>query len=118
MHISNFSKYSSFKSKYLTLKREPFFELAASYIPEVDSVILDIGSGEGDFYVYLRSQKNNLDQVYLLDGNELTVEKNKELTRNSIFYLAPDKLPFDDLSVDFIHLSHLMDNLTNNDLYC
>ena len=31
MHIEGFEKYSSFKKKYLTLDREPFFELAANY---------------------------------------------------------------------------------------
>ncbi len=117
MHISDFSKYSSFKKKYLTIDRAPFFDLAAKFIQADDKVILDIGSGEGDFFHHLKSKGVQGNNIYLLDGNEVTVEKNKGLTRNSLFYLAPDRLPFDDLSVDFIHISHLIDNLWVPDFY-
>lgn len=116
MHIPDFYKYASFKQKYLTLRRDPFFDLASSYISS-QAVVLDIGAGEGDFFTFLKTKRINIDNVYLLDGNEATVEKNKELTQKSIFYLAPDPLPFDTASVDLVHLSHLIDNLSNSDVY-
>jgi ubiquinone/menaquinone biosynthesis C-methylase UbiE len=117
MHVEGFEKYSSFKKKYLTLNREPFFELAANYILRGSKVVLDIGSGEGDFFVYLEKKGFEINNVYLLDGNQTTVDKNKGLTANSLFYLAPEKLPFEDHSVDFIHISHLVDNLMVADFY-
>ena len=117
MHISNFSQYSSFKKKYLTLERAPFFELAAGYIQNADNIVLDIGSGEGDFFNHLKKKGLDVTNVFLLDGNKATVEKNRELTGNSIFYLAPETLPFANLSVDYIHLSHLIDNLSIEDFY-
>jgi SAM-dependent methyltransferase len=117
MHINDFSKYSSFKKNYLTIDRKPFFELGAEHIGKDDKIILDIGSGEGDFFNYLKNKGVPVNKIYLLDGNRRTVEKNKELTSNSIFYLAPEKLPFDDLSVDLIHISHLFDHIWVNDIY-
>lgn len=117
MHIDNFSKYSTFKKKYLTLDRAPFFDVAANFIQKGDMAILDIGCGEGDFFHHLKNRGIAAESIYLLDGNEVTVEKNKALTSNSIFYLAPDRLPFDDGTVDFIHISHLVDNLWVPDFY-
>jgi len=117
MHINNFSSYSSFKKKYLTLDRAPFFELALECIDNSTRTILDIGSGEGDFLLYLKEKGVNPDKVYLLDGNQATVEANKKLTPNSVFYMAPDRLPFEDLSVDVVHTSHLVDNLGPADFY-
>src|SRR6186713_1245908 len=117
MHINDLSQYSSFKKKYLTLERRPFFEFAANYIKKGSPVILDIGSGEGDFFQYLKERGINTENTHLLDGNNATVEKNKELTDKSVFYLAPDAFPFEDSSVDFIHMSHLIDNLWIQDFY-
>ncbi len=117
MHIEGFEKYSGFKKRYLTLDREPFFELAAGHILPEYKVILDIGCGEGDFFIYLRNRGLVNDNVYLLDGNQITVDKNKELTEKSLFYLAPEKLPFENQAVDFIHISHLVDNLGVAEFY-
>jgi ubiquinone/menaquinone biosynthesis C-methylase UbiE len=117
MHIESFEKYSSFKKKYLTLDRKPFFDLASNYVQTGNSVILDIGSGEGDFFIYLKNKGFETGNVYLLDGNQATVNKNKGLSENSLFYLAPEKLPFEDHSVDFIHISHLVDNLATTEFY-
>ncbi len=116
MQLESFYQYSKFKKKFLTLSREPFFEIASKYVGGSDKV-LDIGSGEGDFLFFLTKRGIKADQVYLLDANQKTVEQNKQHTPNSIYYLAPDRLPFEDASVDVIHLSHLIDNLSNHDLY-
>jgi SAM-dependent methyltransferase len=117
MHIEGFKHYSSFKRKYLTIDREPFFKLAADYIRNDYVNILDIGSGEGDFYLYLKNRGLNVENVHLLDSNQSTVEKNKSLTKNSAYYFAPAPLPFGDSSVDFIHMSHLVDHLAIPDFY-
>jgi ubiquinone/menaquinone biosynthesis C-methylase UbiE len=116
MHINNYYKYSQYKRKYRTLERQPFFELASAYIKPGDTV-LDIGCGEGDFFNFLRLKGIKTEKVFLLDGNPDTVEANKKLTANSVFYLAPEALPFNASSVDIIHISHLIDNLWVKDLY-
>jgi SAM-dependent methyltransferase len=117
MDIHKQYTYSTFKKKYLTIDREPFFELAADYIKKEDKIILDIGSGEGDFYNYLKNRRLNVDNVYMLDSNPVTVEKNSFLSPNSILYSAPNVLPFENLSVDFMHMSHLVDHLNIADFY-
>ena len=117
MQLNDLSKYSAFKKKYLTLERKPFFELAADHITPDHKMILDIGCGEGEFFVYLRERGIDTEHVYLLDANQATVEKNRGLTSKSIVYLVPDRLPFEDRTVDVIHLSHLLDNLQTHDLY-
>ena len=104
------------KSKYATHKREPFFEIASTYYSP-DGICVDIGSGEGNFLKYLQGRQITADNLYLLDGNEETVEKNKGLTARSVYYRAPGKLPFEDKTVSFIHSSHLVDNLNSSDLY-
>ncbi len=117
MQLKSFFSYSQFKKKYLTQDRKPFFQIAANYINGNEKTILDIGSGEAEFYSFLKDKGYNINNLYLLDGNETTVEKNKQLTANSLFYLVPDKLPFADNSVEMIHMSHLTDCLEPNDLY-
>src|ERR1700748_462919 len=112
MHIENFHSYSLFKQIYATHDRAPFFNIAlncARQIGKVNPVIVDIGSGEGDFFQYL--QRNNFDagSLFLLDSNPATVESNKSrLTPNSILYTAPDRLPFDNNSVGLVYTRHMI----------
>jgi UDP-N-acetyl-2-amino-2-deoxyglucuronate dehydrogenase len=121
MHIENFHSYSLFKQKYATHDRAPFFNIALNFarqIGKVNPVIVDIGSGEGDFFQYL--QRNNFDtgSLFLLDSNPATVESNKSrLTPNSIPYTAPDRLPFDNNSVGLVHTSHMIEYLSPDKLY-
>ena len=113
----SFSSYSSFKKKYLTLERAPFFDIAADFITDKKDIVLDIGSGEGDFFKHLKKRDIDTTNVYLLDANDSTVEKNKSLTTNSRLYFAPERLPFEDGSVGLVHTSHLIDNIGSKDLY-
>jgi ubiquinone/menaquinone biosynthesis C-methylase UbiE len=117
MQLDNFYQYSLFKKKFTTVSREPFFDIAGRYIENKEKVVLDIGSGEAEFFLYLKDKGIPTQNMYLLDANERTVEQNKKHTANSVYYLAPDKLPFKDEEVDLIHMSHLIDNLQNHDLY-
>lgn len=117
MNTPSFSSYSSFKKKYLTLKRDPFFDIAADFITDKNDIVLDIGSGEGDFFLHLKNKGIDTANLYLLDGNDSTVEKNKKLTANSRLYFAPERLPFENDSVSVVHMSHLIDNIWTKDLY-
>lgn len=105
------------ENKYITKKRQPFFKLAAKYLPlDKDSILVDIGAGDGLFAKYLHL-KEKYDKLYLLDGNQVAVDKLKKTYKNTRLYRAPDELPFEDSSVDFIHCSHLIEHLYFQDLY-
>jgi ubiquinone/menaquinone biosynthesis C-methylase UbiE len=105
------------QKKYQTQSRTPFYSIASNYIDDSNGKVLDIGCGEGEFFLYLEKQNIPVSNMYLLDANEATVENNKRLTQNSIFYLAPARLPFGDGEVGTIHMSHLVDNLTIQEMY-
>lgn len=105
------------RKDYCTWDRRPFFKIAAKYLPrDKKSIIVDIGSGEGGFVNYL-DLNNKYKNLYLLDGNSATIEKIKNTFANTLFYKAPQKLPFDDLAVSYIHCSHLIEHLNNHELY-
>ena len=121
MHINNFYTYSQYKSKYATHDRAPFFDIALKYAKETKKtqpVIVDIGAGEGDFFLHMKDRKFPTENVYLLDFNEKTVESNKrEHTPNSLMYLAPNRLPFEDGTADVVHTSHMIEYLTPGEIY-
>jgi SAM-dependent methyltransferase len=121
MHIDNFYSYSLFKRKYSTHDRSPFFNIALKYsrlLENINPVIADIGSGEGSFFKYLLENNFPHENIFLLDSNAKTVESNKKgLTKNSVHYQAPDKLPFENGSVGLIHTSHMIEYLSPDKLY-
>ena len=121
MFLESFYSYSLFKKKYSTHQREPFFAIALKYcrlLKQNDPVIIDIGSGEGEFFNYLRQSNFPTNNLSLLDANESTVEKNRSgLTGKSIHYMAPDRLPFEDKSVGLIHTSHMIEYLAPAEMY-
>jgi SAM-dependent methyltransferase len=95
---------------FITGAREPFFQMAKDYV-KPESVILDIGSGEGNFAKYLGRK-----DVYMIDGNQATVELLKKEFEN-IYYGKLPELPFEDNKFDVIHTSHLVEHLTPQELY-
>jgi predicted SAM-dependent methyltransferase len=98
--------------KYSTNRRGPFYDLAIDYLPKKkDSVLLDIGCGDGSFVDRLHLLEKYV-KVWLLDDNKEISNK-----KNGLLYTAPDKLPFDDLSVDFIHCSHMIEHLNISDFF-
>ena len=104
--------------KYCTLSHLPFYDIAGKYLPQdKDSIVVDIGAGDGSFasHLKLEAMYNNL---FLLDGNPVAIKnlKNK-FKKNVIQYNVPDKLPFNDSTVGFIHCSHLVEHLYHSDLY-
>jgi ubiquinone/menaquinone biosynthesis C-methylase UbiE len=105
------------RQRYAASSREPFFELAAAYLPVgEDGIVVDIGAGDGSF---ARSQNLVLryKNLYLLDHNTESVAALKKEFPKAEVYSAPEKLPFDDKTVSFIHLSHIVEHLESRQLY-
>jgi SAM-dependent methyltransferase len=96
--------------KYATHSREPFFEIAKKHI-QPNSVVLDIGAGDGSFSRYC--ERNDF---FLFDGNEKTVQWLKEEKLNATFGTLP-KLPYQDNFFDLIHCSHVVEHLRPQELY-
>ena len=114
-----YNLWKSYKSRrnYCTFSKRPFYDIAAEYLPsDENGVIIDIGSGEGKFadYLNLAEKYKNL---FLLDGNKVTVEKLRKRFENSTLYKAPGKLPFEDSAVNYVHCSHLIEHLSHQELY-
>jgi len=99
------------------MNRFPFYDLAAKHLPSGENdIIVDIGSGEGEFADYLNLTEKHK-SIFLLDGNNKTVEKLRSRFENAILYKAPDRLPFKDFDVCYVHCSHLIEHLTYQELY-
>lgn len=120
-----FKKYKSWKksyylrNKYSTTERKPFFEIALQYFPtNTQAIILDIGPGMGEFAECCNAQ-SLYENFYFLEGNQQTVSQLKKKYENDkvLFYRVPERLPFEDSSVDYIHCSHLLEHLYPNDIY-
>ena len=91
--------------------------MAAKYLPpNKNASIVDIGAGNGLFvdYLHLASKYENLS---LLDGNNITVESLNKRFKNAILYKAPERLPFESHTVDYIHCSHLIEHLYYHELH-
>lgn len=113
----NLWKSHKFRRNYCTFSKRPFYDIAAKYLPsDENGIIADIGAGEGKFADYL-NLKEKYKNVFLLDGNNITVEKLKNRFKNAILYKAPGKLPFEDSAVSYVHCSHLIEHLSHQELY-
>ncbi len=93
-----------------TRSRIPFFEIARNII-KPDDKVLDIGAGDGCFSRYCKRN-----DFYLVDGNEITIQKHKDEFPNYIYSKLPT-LPFDDNMFDLIHVSHVLEHLDNQEFY-
>lgn len=116
-------KYNSWKKSYqrrriyCTMDRRPFYDIAAKYLlSDENGIVVDIGSGVGEFADYL-NLASTYKNVFLLDGNSATIENLKSRFRNAILYKCPNKLPFESATVNFIHCSHLIGYLYPQDFY-
>lgn len=111
------------KKKYSNLEDFPFcfYDLAAKYLPEdEEAVIIDVGCGTCRFEDYLNLW-NKYKNLMVLDGNPITLDKLRHEHNidyfNSSRYIVPDKLPFENESVDYIFCSHLIEHLYFKELY-
>ncbi len=95
---------------YMTMAREPFFELARPYINQSSSV-LDIGAGDGAFAKHF--ERNDF---YLFDGNPISVDTLKKDYPNTVLGRLPN-LPFEGAFFDVIHCSHVIEHLHPNEFY-
>jgi len=100
-----------------------FYDLAAKYLPEDEkAIVIDVGCGECRFEDYL-DLWNKYKNLFVLDGNLETVDKIKEKTRlihefdYTIEYIAPNRMLFENESVDYIFCGHLIEHLDFKELY-
>lgn len=90
-----------------------FYDLAGRYLPDNEkAVIIDIGCGECKFEDYLKLW-DRYENLTVLDGNPHTIVelKQKHKHSNILLYMAPDRFPFEDESVDYIFCGHLIEHL-------
>src|SRR3989338_2378446 len=101
---------------YSVPKRGPFYDLAKNYLPDnKDAIVVDVGPGEGWFATHCELKKFRNHK--LLDINESTVNQLTKKGFNAEHYCAPERLPFADVSVDYIHLSHIVEHLPYQEIY-
>lgn len=96
--------------KYASQRREPFYEIVKKYI-KPDSIILDIGAGNGSFAEFI-----GRNDIFMIDGNLETVTRNQKRFPNYQYSRLPD-LPFHNDKFDIIHCSHVIEHLTSNDFF-
>jgi ubiquinone/menaquinone biosynthesis C-methylase UbiE len=104
------------RERHCTGSRSPFYDTARKYLPSGnDEVIVDIGAGEGDFFAAMQGSLPG--NSYLLDANPETVAQLKRSFPGALLYKAPERLPFHDAAVSFIHCSHLIEHFSPGELY-
>ncbi|MBI4708991.1 MAG: class I SAM-dependent methyltransferase [Candidatus Portnoybacteria bacterium] len=97
--------------QYFTKSRLPFYELTKKYLPpEKDAVVIDIGCGDYNRFDEGLDKKYKIYNLDKVEGIAINYP-------NTYHYIAPDRLPFDDNSVDFIHCSHLIEHLSLDNVY-
>ncbi|KKP92324.1 MAG: hypothetical protein UR94_C0001G0009 [Parcubacteria group bacterium GW2011_GWA2_36_10] len=97
--------------------RQPFYKLASKYLPhDKGSIVIDVGCGIAEFAEEFDLAKM-YDNLFLLEGNKVTVDYLKNKFKNVLEYKIPDKLPFENNTVAFIHLSHIVEHLEQQELY-
>ena len=112
-----------FKEKNNNIQGDPFcfYDLEGRYLPEdKNAVILDVGCGRSCSFEEYHELWIRYNNITLLDGNYDTVNHlvikygDKAKVER---YIAPDKLPFNDKSVDFIYCSHMIEHLYFKDTF-
>ena len=115
--LNSCKKSYQFRRDYCTTSRHPFYDLAGRYLPDdKEGIVVDIGAGEGDFAEHL-SLANRYTNVYLLDANNSTIEVLRSKFKNAVLYKVPERLPFEDTSVSYVHCSHIVEHLCHAELY-
>jgi ubiquinone/menaquinone biosynthesis C-methylase UbiE len=116
--LKKWKKEHKLKQKYCASARLPFFDLSLKYLPhQEDSLIVDIGAGDGLFADNLKIKKKKKYKVFLLDSNKESINNLRKKHNNALLYKAPDKLPFKDGSISFVHISHLIEHLYPEEFY-
>lgn len=102
---------------YATASRAPFYDIAGRYLPaDGEAIVVDVGAGAGEFAARLRLL-DRYPKLALLEGNPDSVAALRKRLGCGQQYRAPERLPFDDASVLFVHCSHLIEHLDPAALY-
>lgn len=115
--IKSLKKSYQQRKLYCTGNRNLFYDIAARYLPsDKNTIIVDIGTREGEFAQYLNLAKKYRN-LFLLDGNDETVKNLQIKFNNAILYKVPGKLPFETATVSYVHCSHIIEHLYPKELY-
>ncbi len=117
--IKQYKQRHFLRNEYCTGEREKFYLLAGKYLPShKESVVVDIGSGDGGFCDTL-NLSSKFTGFVLVDSNDESILalKNKYGDKHALKHRIPNKMPFKDKQVDFIHCSHIVEHIEPSDLY-
>jgi len=96
--------------RYITHKREVFFQIAKDLIKK-NSKVLDIGSGNGSFAEYCERP-----DIYMLEGNSESAYTLK-LKYTNVYESRLPSIPFENDMFDLIHMSHVIEHLEPEEVY-
>lgn len=117
--IKEYRKKFLLRNKYCSGERRPFYLLAGKYLPQnQESIVVDIGSGNGEF-AKIFNFKFKFKKFFLLDANpENILNLKKEFGERYVLqYKIPNRMPFEDGEISYIHCSHVIEHLFPSDLY-
>lgn len=118
-------KYKDWKEAFRMRKKysknfpDCFYDLAGKYLPDnKNAVIIDVGCGKCKFEDYLELW-DKYENLIVLDGNSYAIDelKQKHKHSNVWVYIAPNRLLFEDESIDYIFCGHLIEHLDFKELY-
>lgn len=95
-----------------------FYDLARKYLPKDEkAVIIDIGCGACKFEDYLDLWE--YENLIVLDGNSQRIDelKGKYIYHKIVEYIAPNRLPFENESINYIFCGHLIEHFDFKELY-
>ena len=105
---------NSFEMKKKYSKNHPYcsYDFIERFLPEdKNTLMMDVGCGGRCLFENYFNLWDKYENILLLDGNKETVHNLRLDCRHSIYYRAPNVIPFDDKIVDFIYCSHLIEHL-------
>lgn len=100
----------------MTNDRSISYSMGLQYLQAGPATVIDVGCGFSDFASHVQ-QKNPMAVTNCLDGNLDTVEALRKQGYNLQLYRAPERLPFNDGEIAFVHCSHLIEHLQPQELY-
>lgn len=104
---------------YTTYDHSIFFELVLDACKDADiepRIVVDIGPGDGTFAAMAMEQFRS-STVHLLEGNPSTVDALSKQFDHVELYRVPDPVPRDPCSVGLLHVSHVVEHLSSQELY-
>lgn len=111
-----------FKEKTNNIQEDPhcFYDLEGNYLPkDKKAVIIDVGCGKTCLFENYHNLWKEYKNLILLEINVDTIVKiiAEHKDCNIIQYEAPNTIPLENESVDFIYCSHMIEHLPFMDVY-